>query len=612
MSLQKLAAQFGFDIDAKSVDAAIKSVNSIDKQFGQLGRSADKFIGLLGAGGIGAGIFAFAKSSVDAFAKEETAILKLQNALDNIGVTDKSVTADLIAFAKATQLTTMATDEEIIAIQTTLIQRGLWGEALKQAVKDSINLASKTGDLAGAANVVGASFQGVTRGLRQFGIAIDTHMPKAQIFEAVHKQINEHFAGAAQAQMAGYAGHLHVMTVEMDELKKRMGEQMEPIFLFWIDKFKIILDDIDKLGEKASKSGGNVYQSALPGLQKQLDTLNASAASYSNYQAKVPAALQQQIDKMEKVIEQTKRYEAAKNTPADPGSNKPTKGIAEPGLGIDADWQKALRSFDQQMLSERGQLYTQFFGKQAMDAKRSYIAQAANAKEMGDREKEVLEKLKTDYENASHTISGGWSQALNEMNQKSSNWKANFTQVMNLSTAAATTAIHNFVHSSGNEFNKLGKLADDMFNGILNAFEQVLEQMAARAAIYGIFSMFASPEGSLLKFMGFAEGGSVPGPKGQQMPALVHGGEYVLPAGVVDAIKRGQSPSMASVGAGAGGGGVNITQNITLSGSGGASGDIGKLCLAISEATRNGLRQAGEMANVITKVGTRKAGITGL
>ncbi len=61
----------------------------------------------------------------------------------------------------------------------------------------------------------------------------------------------------------------------------------------------------------------------------------------------------------------------------------------------------------------------------------------------------------------------------------------------------------------------------------------------------------------------FAKGGMVPGPKGGAVAATVHGGEYVLPTGLVDAIKQGRPPgptSMASVST-SGGTVINLVVN---------------------------------------------------
>jgi hypothetical protein len=66
----------------------------------------------------------------------------------------------------------------------------------------------------------------------------------------------------------------------------------------------------------------------------------------------------------------------------------------------------------------------------------------------------------------------------------------------------------------------------------------------------------------------FASGGPIPGAKGEPVPITAHGGEFMLSANVVDAIKQGRPTSGLSMGGGAGGGttagggGMNITINM--------------------------------------------------
>jgi hypothetical protein len=55
-------------------------------------------------------------------------------------------------------------------------------------------------------------------------------------------------------------------------------------------------------------------------------------------------------------------------------------------------------------------------------------------------------------------------------------------------------------------------------------------------------------------------GGPIPGPTGRPMPIQAHGGEYVLSADVVDAIKHGR-PSLG-LGRGGAGGGATIVVNV--------------------------------------------------
>jgi hypothetical protein len=97
-----------------------------------------------------------------------------------------------------------------------------------------------------------------------------------------------------------------------------------------------------------------------------------------------------------------------------------------------------------------------------------------------------------------------------------------------------------------------------------------------------------------------ASGGPVPGPAGAAVPAIVHGGEYVLSADVVDRIKQGRTSSGAQVGAtfasggGGGGGGVVIgdgavTVTVAIGGTDASASDIG-------DAVQAGVHQAlGEL-----------------
>lgn len=61
----------------------------------------------------------------------------------------------------------------------------------------------------------------------------------------------------------------------------------------------------------------------------------------------------------------------------------------------------------------------------------------------------------------------------------------------------------------------------------------------------------------------FATGGAVPGPRGAPVPAIVHGGEYVLDEGTVDAIKAGRQSKGAARGTTTQGGAA-VVFNLTI------------------------------------------------
>ena len=636
MSLQKLAAQFGFDIDAKSVDSAIKSVNSIDREITRLGRGMENFIGLFGAGALGSAIFSSAKSVIDEFAKEEQAVNKLSQSLSRLGITDQSVVGDLKEFAISQARVSMATHDEILAAERSLVTRGLWGEQLKQAVKAALDLSTKTGDLASATEVVGKAFQGVTARLANFGITIDASTPKAQVFSEVLKQINAHFGGAAAAEMNGYSGQVHKLSEQWDELKESLGKILvgpASGIVKWLQDAAQITETLMKSGSKESQLD-RLYES-LNAWNERVKELESPGKSFFskmlNRDAASIAYAKKQVEEYTKEIQRLQ----AEMSKGSGGSKVATQNTGSPATEIhipknvateiDSSTSAWLRS-NQAMQT----YYTAWLGNNAkfvesirpteeLRAKvndETWKKIESNWKSAEQKNKATVEDMKTKWEQGSHTISGGFAEAMILMEQSAGNWKDNFTQVANSSIGPAKTAFHDFFTSTSAGFLNLESLVKSVFQGILDAFLNMLEEMAAKAAIYGIFSMFSGGSGllggSLKKFLGFAEGGLVPGIKGAAVPAVVHGGEYVLPASVVDSIKAGRAPAAipAMAGASSGGASVSITQHINVGAS--DSADIGKLCQAISEATRNGLRQAGEMANVITKVGTKKAGVTAL
>ena len=606
MSLQKLSAQFGFDIDAKSVDAAINSVNSIDRQVSQVSRSVTKFVGLLGAGGIGAAIFSFAKGAVDEFAKEEQALARLSDSLSRLGITNKSVTKELEEFAVAQAKVSMATHDEIIEAERSLVTRGLWGEQLKKAIQASLDLATKTGSLSTATEVVGKAFQGTSARLANFGIAIDSNTPKAQVFGKVMEQINEHFGGAAQAQMGTYAGRLHIIGEETAELKERIGQELLPIFDYWAKKAGIVLDYLDKIAHSGPQTAGLTnYISALPELQTKLEQLNSSAAQYVNLQKEIPVALQEQINKQEKIIANTKAFEARK-TGAGSGSSVATKAASIVGQDVE------------ELKAEK---------KQQSEAQRKDDKYASEQAEVARLEKSDREKGQRLVENATMTqqeIQDVEENALIDRirlqdGEVAANKVAQAKMTLDHKAQVqarlgyASTALGNFAtlsNSKNKEIAKIGKAASisqavvDTYGGATRAFKDVPWPWN--------FAVSASIIAAGMANVAVMTSRETGGPIDRTGPVNMHAGEYVLNKPIVDAIKSGSLPPQAGGGlARAGGGGVNITQNITLNG-GGSDADIGALCQKIGEATRNGLRQAGEMANIVTKVGTKKAGINAL
>lgn len=638
MSLQKLSAQFGFDVDARSVDAAIRSVNSIDREIGSVMRGASKFMGLFAAGGVGAAVFSFANQAVNAFAEEERAIAKLNNALLNLGITDKNVAADMVAFSLATSLQVKATQEEILALQTSLVQRGLYGEELKKATQASLDLSTKTGNLATAGELVGKAYQGVTKGLNTVGVIIDRDTPKAQVYAETMRQLGEMYGGAAVAEMDTYAGRLELVNKRFGELQETLGEHLLPYFeraVKWGEQFATVLETINRTAGLSGSEIDRLRQRVEDLTQYKTGNMSSVEAMLKGFPRPNQTAFierdlnQAKLDLAAALAAQPKGGSAAANRKTGAGAGgdddaervKAAKLAAKERIDALADEAEERTKLAEEeaniaayWLGETGQRYTRFFGAQEIQRRNNRVLALTDHRLMAAAHKAMLADLEAEYRAAAQTISGGWRQAIDGLTQAGVNFTDAFSGAINGAMGPATSAIQEFFTKSSKNFLDLESLAKKVFQGILDAFLQMIAQIMARKLILGIFgSAFMGP--AAFAGPGFSKGGYTGDGDENEVAGIVHRGEFVLDASTTKALRAGGSAPVGTfapaLGGASGRGGASIVNNITLNG-GASDSDIGALCEKITAATRAGLRQAGEMANVVSKVGAKKAGITGL
>ena len=154
------------------IDKASAGINSLKSRIADLSKS------WLAIGAAVGAATAFIAESIKAFAEQEQAIAKLDNALRNQGITARNVKDDIVAYASELQRTTTFSDETIIANQALLVSFGLVGDQLKSATKASLDLSVGMGtDLRTATLMVEKAFQGQTTALCRLGIEIRDNIP---------------------------------------------------------------------------------------------------------------------------------------------------------------------------------------------------------------------------------------------------------------------------------------------------------------------------------------------------------------------------------------------------------------------------------------------------
>jgi hypothetical protein len=178
----------------QSVDIVIQARDEASKQFGAVGKSALNLGNIVRTAAIAIGgyfsarsIVDFVKSSVEAYRQQELAITHLTSALSVLGITDRSAITDLRNFANEIQRTTTIHHDAVIETMSLGAAMGKFsGDTLKAATVAAVGFSKAFKiDLDSAMKLVAKSAEGITTGLKRYGIQIDTTKSSAEIFHDV-------------------------------------------------------------------------------------------------------------------------------------------------------------------------------------------------------------------------------------------------------------------------------------------------------------------------------------------------------------------------------------------------------------------------------------------
>ena len=84
-------------------------------------------------------------------------------------------------------------------------------------------------DLAQAATVLTRGTTGAARAFREFGIVLDTNLPKNQAITKAFDELNQKIGGQAAAYAETYAGKLQIMGAQSEDLKEKIGALLLPV-----------------------------------------------------------------------------------------------------------------------------------------------------------------------------------------------------------------------------------------------------------------------------------------------------------------------------------------------------------------------------------------------
>ena len=233
--------------NGKALTKGKKEISAFDKQVNKLGKT---FASVFGA----QQLFQFSKRAVQAFAADEKAAKSLEVQLRNTGFAFSApAVEDYIANLQ--RVTGVLDDQLRPAFQQLLTATGSITKS-QDALNTALNVSAATGrSLTEVSAALTRGFSGNTTGLSRLGAGISKATLKTGDMDKILGELNNKFAGQAQARLTTYAGKMDLLTVATEDAKEEIG--------------KGLLDAISLLGKDRS----------IEGAANQMDTF---AKSISN------------------------------------------------------------------------------------------------------------------------------------------------------------------------------------------------------------------------------------------------------------------------------------------------------------------------------------------
>lgn len=229
----------------------------------------------------------FLWSSVQAAAENARAVNTLAAAYKAVGYTAQGAMKQAKDFATKMQNLTGIADEAFLNAQRLLANYGVVGTKAQEAIQSAYALSiGRSMDFASAMDLVAKAAAGQTSALSRVGIAIDKNVPAAEKFDAVLGQINDKFGATAKAAMGDTITKVNALKESWGDFKEQIGRYVIPALLILIDVGQKAVNTLNKIFgheetilEKAKKKA----EQSVIDLGAQLSQLNRQAGQWGPY-----------------------------------------------------------------------------------------------------------------------------------------------------------------------------------------------------------------------------------------------------------------------------------------------------------------------------------------
>jgi ribosomal protein L12E/L44/L45/RPP1/RPP2 len=215
MANTDLAVRIATILDASGLKKADKGFKGLESSAKSLGKT-------IGVALSAAAIVSFGKKAVNAFAEDEAAATRLNNAVKNLGLGFEQ--SNITAFISDLEKTSGVLDDYLRpAFQALLTTTGsniksqeLLNLAIDVSRGSGIDLTTVVQDLANA-------YVGNTKGLKKYNLGLSQTQLKSMKFLDVQERLNEQFQGSSAAYLQTYAGKMDVLKVASANAAEAIG-----------------------------------------------------------------------------------------------------------------------------------------------------------------------------------------------------------------------------------------------------------------------------------------------------------------------------------------------------------------------------------------------------
>lgn len=646
----------------KTTDEIKKGASSSGDSFSGL---AKKVLGVASAIAVVKGAISFFAESVQAAAENARAVNTLAAAYKAVGYDIEGAMKQAQDFATKMQNLTGIADEAFLNAQRLLANYGVVGTKAQEAIQAAYALSiGRNVDFASAMDLVAKAAAGQTQTLSRYGIVLGDNVKESEKFEAVLSKINDLFGETAQAAMGDTISKTNALKQAWGDFKEDIGSNISVWWTPFLDGIANVIQFIRKLFAVWNSAYANAFdglfisikslkalfldvaRSALESfrpvinvmshipkfgnsIQATFDNATGSLEKMSN-QAKEEANVLKEIRtpiksifEVEKDLNEATKARLKLKEEEINKNRQNTAAVKETGKAQEDNLKRQQKILDNLGLSTSKDL--KGWGKasetsepaptdlevaagggnalaSAADSVSRYDIERENLRLLYEEKKAYIEQEITDEQLKQEALLNLQTQYDQQVLTNDKNQAKARQQVMGAMWGALTS----LASSSNKKVAAVGKVASvaqatmSMFTGAAKALE--LPFPANLAAVATVLAQGAALV-EQIQSVKLAEGGLVKAVTGGINTVIGEGGsdEAVLPLDNTRAMRRIGS----AIGeAGGIGGGVVVNINVQ------ASGGVEAILEQLTEASRSGVVQALEFANLNYQVGQQQQGLS--